>query len=123
MGTRWANWNMAEELIPREGLAEINPFRSWDVIRAIHDRLKLLERGPLHTGGFPQAPMAPALWNDREGRIRRFADWRLTWAAGTAFEYHPASGHWVLAELIQRATGRDFREVVRDSRNWSGKVG
>lgn len=53
MGTRWANWNMAEELIPREGLAEINPFRSWDVIRAIHDRLKLLERGPLHTGGFP----------------------------------------------------------------------
>jgi hypothetical protein len=53
MGSRWASWQMAEELIPREGMTEINPFRSWDVIRAIHDKLRLLERGPLHTGGFP----------------------------------------------------------------------
>jgi CubicO group peptidase (beta-lactamase class C family) len=73
-----------------------------------------LEHVLLHTGGFPSAPMAPSLWNDREGRLRRFADWKLNWPAGTAFEYHPASGHWVLAELIQRATGRDFREVIRD---------
>ncbi|WP_225845637.1 hypothetical protein [Streptomyces sp. HPF1205] len=54
MGTRWASWQMAEELIPVEGLKEINPFRSWDVVRAIHDRLRMLERGPLHTGGFPK---------------------------------------------------------------------
>ncbi|HEX4018987.1 MAG TPA: serine hydrolase domain-containing protein [Frankiaceae bacterium] len=73
-----------------------------------------LEHVLLHTGGFPSAPMAPTLWNDREGRLRRFCDWRLTFPAGTAFEYHPASGHWVLAELIQRATGRDFREVIRE---------
>jgi CubicO group peptidase (beta-lactamase class C family) len=73
-----------------------------------------LEQVLLHTGGFPSAPMAPSLWNDREGRLRRFSDWRLNWPAGTAFEYHPASGHWVLAELIQRATGLDFRKVVRD---------
>ncbi|MFC4032106.1 hypothetical protein ACFO3J_11485 [Streptomyces polygonati] len=55
MGSRWGSWHMAEELVPREGLAEIHPFRSWDVIRAIHDRLRMLERGPLHTGGFPKA--------------------------------------------------------------------
>ncbi|SEO39162.1 hypothetical protein [Actinacidiphila rubida] len=55
MGSRWASWQMAEELLPREGLAEIHPFRSWDVIRAIHDKLRMLERGPLHTGGFPKA--------------------------------------------------------------------
>ncbi len=73
-----------------------------------------LEQVLLHTGGFPSAPMAPKLWNDREGRLRRFADWRLNWPPGTAFEYHPASGHWVLAELIQRAVGRDFRAVIRD---------
>jgi hypothetical protein len=54
MGSRWGSWQMAEELTPREGLAEINPFRSWDVVRAIHDRLKLLERTPIHTGGFPK---------------------------------------------------------------------
>jgi hypothetical protein len=55
MGSRWASWQMAEELVPRDDLKEINPFRSWDVVRAIHDRLRMLERGPLHTGGFPRA--------------------------------------------------------------------
>ncbi|MYW65047.1 hypothetical protein GTY65_13365 [Streptomyces sp. SID8379] len=53
MGTRWGSWQLAEDLIAREEGKEIHPFRSWDVIRAIHDQLRLLERGPLHTGGFP----------------------------------------------------------------------
>ncbi|MEN8652853.1 hypothetical protein ABCR94_20205 [Streptomyces sp. 21So2-11] len=53
MGTRWGSWQLAEDLHPREAGKEIHGFRSWDVIRAIHDQLRLLERGPLHTGGFP----------------------------------------------------------------------
>ncbi len=53
MGTRWGTWQLAEDLVPSEADKDINPFRSWDVIKAIHDQLKLLERGPLHTGGFP----------------------------------------------------------------------
>ena len=53
MGTRWGSWQLAEELVPAEPDGDIDGFRSWDVIRAIHDRLRLLERGPLHTGGFP----------------------------------------------------------------------
>ncbi|MFD8568165.1 hypothetical protein [Streptomyces sp. NPDC059639] len=53
MGTRWGSWQLAEDLVPREAGKEIHPFRSWDVIRVIHDQLRLLERGPLHTGGFP----------------------------------------------------------------------
>ncbi|MEV4507192.1 hypothetical protein [Streptomyces klenkii] len=53
MGTRWGSWQLAEELVPLEPGKEINPFRSWDVVRAIHDQLHLLERSPLHTGGFP----------------------------------------------------------------------
>lgn len=53
MGTRWGSWQLAEELLPRDPAAEIHPFRSYDVVRAIHDQLKLLARGPLHTGGFP----------------------------------------------------------------------
>ncbi|MEV6399928.1 hypothetical protein AB0M39_34935 [Streptomyces sp. NPDC051907] len=53
MGTRWGSWQLAEELVSKEPGKEINQFRSWDVIRAIHDRLKLLERGPLNSGGFP----------------------------------------------------------------------
>ncbi|AJT68330.1 hypothetical protein T261_6728 [Streptomyces lydicus] len=53
MGTRWGSWQLAEELAPAEEGTEIHPFRSWDVVRVIHDRLRLLERSPLHTGGFP----------------------------------------------------------------------
>jgi hypothetical protein len=53
MGVRWGSWQLAEELRPADPNRDIDPFRSWDVARAIHDRLKLLERGPLHTGGFP----------------------------------------------------------------------
>ncbi|MDT0345576.1 hypothetical protein [Streptomyces litchfieldiae] len=53
MGVRWASWQLAEELRPRDPGRDIDPFRSWDVARAIHDQLRMLERGPLHTGGFP----------------------------------------------------------------------
>ncbi|WP_326696539.1 hypothetical protein OG909_03865 [Streptomyces sp. NBC_01754] len=52
MGTRWGSWQLAEELAPADPAKEIHQFRSWDVVRAIHDQLKLLERGPLNTGGF-----------------------------------------------------------------------
>ncbi|MEU7603934.1 hypothetical protein AB0B78_28225 [Streptomyces sp. NPDC040724] len=55
MGTRWGSWQMAEELAPKNEGMEIHPFRSWDVIRAIDAQLRKLERGPLHTGGFPPA--------------------------------------------------------------------
>jgi CubicO group peptidase (beta-lactamase class C family) len=36
----------------------------------------------------------------------------LNWAPGTAYEYHPTSAHWVLAELIERSAGDDYRDVV-----------
>ncbi|MFJ8922418.1 hypothetical protein B046DRAFT_05728 [Streptomyces sp. LamerLS-316] len=53
MGTRWGSWQLAEELTPEDPAKEIHQFRSWDVVRAIHDQLKMLERGPLNSGGFP----------------------------------------------------------------------
>ncbi|MFD9498381.1 hypothetical protein [Streptomyces sp. NPDC060035] len=53
MGTRWGSWQLAEELVPKDPTKEIHQFRSWDLVRVIHDQLKMLERGPLNTGGFP----------------------------------------------------------------------
>lgn len=53
MGTRWGSWQLAEELVAKDPTREIHQFRSWDLIRVIHDQLKMLERGPLNTGGFP----------------------------------------------------------------------
>lgn len=71
-----------------------------------------LEQVMLHTSGFPHAPMGPPAWYERDARVTRMASWRLNWEPGTAFEYHASSAHWVLAELIERVTGTDFRDVV-----------
>jgi CubicO group peptidase (beta-lactamase class C family) len=73
-----------------------------------------LEQVMLHTSGFPMAPLGPPAWSTREGRLQTFAKWRLNWEPGTAFEYHPTSAHWVLAEIIERVTGTDYREVVEE---------
>lgn len=53
MGTRWGSWQLAEDLVAKDPAKEFHQFRSWDLIRVIHDQLKMLERGPLNTGGFP----------------------------------------------------------------------
>jgi CubicO group peptidase (beta-lactamase class C family) len=67
----------------------------------------------MHTSGFPRAPMGPDVWGDRERRIARMAAWRLNWEPGTRCEYHPTAAHWVLAELLERATGTDYRLFIR----------
>ncbi|MEM1435158.1 MAG: serine hydrolase domain-containing protein [Pseudomonadota bacterium] len=66
-----------------------------------------------HTAGFPLAPFRPLDWDDRERRLGRFAQWRLTWPPGSQFEYHPTATMWVLAELIERVGGADFRDQLR----------
>jgi len=72
-----------------------------------------LEQVLLHTAGFPHAPMGLADWDDRERRLARFSAWRCNWEPGTRFEYHATSAHWVLAEVIERLTGEDFRVHLR----------
>jgi CubicO group peptidase (beta-lactamase class C family) len=71
-----------------------------------------VEQVMLHTSGFPQAPLGPPAWETRSSRLERFGHWRLNWEPGTRYEYHPTSAHWVLAELIERVAGSDYREVV-----------
>jgi CubicO group peptidase (beta-lactamase class C family) len=66
-----------------------------------------------HTAGFPQAPFRPGLWNDKQARIQRFADWKLNWEPGSRFEYHPTSSMWVIAEIIERVSGLEFGAFIR----------
>ena len=73
-----------------------------------------VEQVMLHTSGFPHAPMGPPVWFTREGRLQRFRDWRLNWDPGTRCEYHPTSAHWVLAEIIERVSGQDYKATVRE---------
>jgi CubicO group peptidase (beta-lactamase class C family) len=73
-----------------------------------------IEQVMLHTSGFPMAPIRLHDGATSEGRSAAFARWRLNWEPGSTYEYHATSAHWVLAELIERVTGRDFRDVVHE---------
>jgi CubicO group peptidase (beta-lactamase class C family) len=68
----------------------------------------------LHTAGFPNAPYAQSEWMDRGKRLERFAKWRLEFEPGSRYFYHPTAGFWVIAEIIERRTGKDFRDFVRE---------
>lgn len=72
-----------------------------------------LEHVLLHTCGFPNAVIDADALADRETRTAAMAQWKLDWAPGTRYEYHGVSAHWVLAELIERLTGEDYREALR----------
>jgi CubicO group peptidase (beta-lactamase class C family) len=65
-------------------------------------------------GGFPQAGMSRRAWGTREGRRQQFAEWRPEFRPGTRTEYHPASAHWVIAELIEAAGGRPYVDLVHE---------
>jgi CubicO group peptidase (beta-lactamase class C family) len=68
----------------------------------------------LHVGGFPNAPYPQPDWNNHEKRLERFKSWRLEFPVGQRFVYHPTSGFWVLGEIIERRSGQNFRDFVRD---------
>jgi CubicO group peptidase (beta-lactamase class C family) len=71
-----------------------------------------VEQVMLHTSGFPYAPLGSPAWWTREGRVEKFAQWRLNWAPGSTFEYHPTSAHWVLAEIIERVSGEAYCDFI-----------
>jgi CubicO group peptidase (beta-lactamase class C family) len=72
-----------------------------------------VEQVMLHTSGFPYAPLGAPDWWTRDGRLAKFAEWRLSWEPGTRFEYHATSAHWVLAELIEIHTGQPYNDAVQ----------
>ena len=74
-----------------------------------------------HTAGFPYAPFVPTEWPDRSKRLDRFRRWRLNWEPGTRFEYHATSSMWVIAEIIERRSGMEYRDFVR--RRVAGPLG
>jgi CubicO group peptidase (beta-lactamase class C family) len=73
-----------------------------------------VEQVMLHIGGFPNAPYPQPDWLDRNKRLERFKSWRLEWPVASQFMYHPTSGFWVLAEIIERRSGQGYREFVRE---------
>jgi CubicO group peptidase (beta-lactamase class C family) len=72
-----------------------------------------VEQTMLHTGGFPTQPLGYGQGETSAGRSAAFAQWQLEWEPGSRFEYHAASAHWVLAEVIERRTGTEWRTYIR----------
>jgi CubicO group peptidase (beta-lactamase class C family) len=68
----------------------------------------------LHAGGFPLAPFAPELWEDRDALRQAFSQWRLNWPVDSRYEYHATSMHWVLSEIIERRTGTPWKQFIRE---------
>ena len=105
-----AVWLLFEDDLLRleERVAEIIPefgTNGKDVIT--------VEQLMLHAGGFPYAPFPPRQWGDRDALLRAFAKWRLNWPVDSRFEYHATSAHWVLAEIIERRSGRPWKDFIR----------
>jgi CubicO group peptidase (beta-lactamase class C family) len=108
--TSSAAWLLMQEakLKPSERVADIIPEFGTHGKEGI-----TVEQLLTHTAGFPFAPFPPLEWHDRAARLARFGNWRLNWAPGSRFEYHPTSSMWVIAEIVERRSGAEFRDFVR----------
>lgn len=73
----------------------------------------IIEQLFTHMAGFPSAPFLPFEWDDKTRRHAKFQRWRLNWPPGSKFEYHPSSSMYVIADIIERITGQDWREFAR----------
>ena len=81
-----------------------------------------VEQVMLHTSGFPHAPLgASPIGRTREGRVKRFGEWRLNWEPGTRYGTTRRRAHWVLAGVVDRVTGGDFRDELE--RRVTGPIG
>jgi len=102
-----ATWALCEDGLLRieERVADIIPE-----FRTNGKEIVTVEQVMLHIAGFPLAPFQSGDWDNRERRLQRFAQWRLMWEPGSRYEYHATAAHWVLAEIIERRAGQDFRQ-------------
>ena len=68
-----------------------------------------------HRGGFPNAVVPPEAWEDHAFLKETVCNFTLEWTPGSRLHYHGSSAHWAAAVLIEALTGKDFREVIRET--------
>ncbi len=68
-----------------------------------------------HRGGFPNAVVPPAAWEDHALLHRTVCDFSLEWTPGSRLVYHGSSAHWTAAVLIEALTGQDYRRVIHET--------
>lgn len=68
-----------------------------------------------HQAGYPNAVVGPDAWADHTRLREVVCDFTLEWSPGSKVHYHGQSAHWTLGVLIEALTGRDFRDVIRET--------
>jgi CubicO group peptidase (beta-lactamase class C family) len=67
-----------------------------------------------HQGGFPNADVPKAAWEDHELLRRAVSGFTLEWTPGSRVFYHGRAAHWVAAVLIEALTKTDYRAFIRE---------
>jgi CubicO group peptidase (beta-lactamase class C family) len=67
-----------------------------------------------HQGGFPNADVPAAAWEDHELLRRAVSDFTLEWTPGSRVHYHSRAAHWVAAVLIEALSKTDYRVFIRE---------
>jgi len=67
-----------------------------------------------HQGGFPNADVPSAAWEDHELLRRTVCGFTLEWTPGSRVHYHSRAAHWTAAVLIEALTKTDYRAFIRE---------
>lgn len=68
-----------------------------------------------HLGAFASQKLDFPDCRNRETRLAAFRAWRPEGTPGAYYEYSPINGAWVLAEIIERVSGQDYRAYLRSA--------
>ena len=68
-----------------------------------------------HQGGFPNAEVPKAAWEDHELLRRTVSNFTLEWTPGSRVSYHRGAAHWVAAVLVEALTKTDYRAFIREN--------
>src|SRR5262244_2431244 len=103
-------------------LVERGALRFTDAVAAHVPEFKKHGKGEItviqlltHQGGFPNADVPAAAWEDHALLARTVCDFTLEWVPGSQVHYHGRSAHWTAAVLIEALTKTDYRAFIRDN--------
>lgn len=68
-----------------------------------------------HQAGFPNAVVGKDAWADHKRLREVVSNFPLEFTPGSKVHYHGLTAHWTLGVLIEAVTGKDFRDVVRET--------
>ena len=68
-----------------------------------------------HQAGFPNAVVGKEAWADHKRLREVVCNFPLEFTPGSKMHYHGLSAHWTLGVLIEAVTGKDFRDVIRET--------